>query len=124
MALSEIQHRHVSQLLTEYCEARVPPTVRDQVRLGFRVLDHAVVLLESRPSIQSPHDWVDLDIAKFRYVKSTGTWKLSCKFRDDRWRAYKPLPEAATFEELLREVEEDPTCIFLGITRLREQPVT
>ena len=114
MGLSEIQLRHVSQLLTEFCRARVPAHAKDQVKLGFRSLGQSVVLFESRLAGPSPKDWLDLDVAKFRYVKSTGSWKLFCKFRDERWHAYEPLGEAATFEELLREVDADPTCIFWG----------
>ncbi len=55
-----------------------------------------------------------MDIAKFRYVHARRVWRLYCKFSDGRWRSYQPYPEAATFEELLHEVEDDPTGIFWG----------
>ena len=114
MALPDIQRAQVTKLLSNFCEERVPAAVRDQVRMDFRVRGHDVELFESRPAFAAPHDWQDVDVAKFRYVKSRGVWKLYCKFRDGRWRAYQPRPEAATFEELLREVDADPTCIFWG----------
>lgn len=49
MALSEIQQAEVNRRLGAFCEARVPPSVRNQVRVSFRIQGTEVVLFEERP---------------------------------------------------------------------------
>jgi hypothetical protein len=53
-------------------------------------------------------------IAKFTFVKASGRWRLFCMFRDLKWRAYEPLPDAPTLAPLVAEVKRDPTHIFWG----------
>lgn len=112
--LSELQRAQVTKLLTEFCEERVPPAIRDQLRHGFRIEGNAVELYESRPGFRPPHDWQELAVAKFRYVASRRQWRLYCQYRDLKWHEYEPRPSAASFEALLREVIKDSTGIFWG----------
>jgi hypothetical protein len=112
--LSEIQQAQVSRLLADYCEASVRPDVRDKLRLGFRITGNAVVLFEARPAFEAPREWHESPFAKFVYVKSRGQWQLYCQHRDLKWHRYQRLHGAATFEELLAEVDSDPTGIFKG----------
>ena len=113
MPLSDIQRAHVAKLLDEYCD-RVPLKVRDQLQLKYRVEGYSVELYEWRPVWDDPSRWMEEPVAKFRFVKSAGRWRLYCQFSDLKWHRYDPLPEAATFGELLREVDRDPTGIFKG----------
>ena len=53
-------------------------------------------------------------VARFRYVQSRRVWRLYCQYRDLRWHEYEPLFEARSFDDLLTEVDEDPTGIFWG----------
>lgn len=114
MALSAIQRAHVENRLSEYCETRIRPEVRDRLRLNFRITDNEVVLFEERPRFLKPKEWGEEPVAKFRYVKSRNVWRLYCQFSDLRWHEYRSLHEADDFETLLAEVDEDPTCIFWG----------
>jgi hypothetical protein len=114
VALSEIQEAEVNRRLGAFCQARVPPDVRNQVRLGFRILRSDVVLFEERPAFQPPHEWREMHIAKFRYVGTKKLWRLYCQHRDLRWHSYEALPEAPSFKRLLDEVASDPTGIFWG----------
>lgn len=114
MALSEIQQAQVTKRLAAFCESRVPATVRSKVRLGFRIKSSEVVLYEERPAFQTPHEWREMVVAKFKYVTAQQTWCLYCQHRDLRWHVYMALPEARTFEKLLDEVAADPTGIFWG----------
>jgi hypothetical protein len=114
MALSEIEQARIAQRLSAYCDARVPSHVRNQLRLGFRITGHDVLLFEERPAFRPPHDWQELPVAKFRYVRSRDVWQLFCQHRDLRWHTYEPMPSARTFESLLQEVDSDPTGIFFG----------
>ena len=114
MPLSEVQHAHVSKLLRAYCESRVPLHVRDKVRMEFRIHGNAVDLFERRPRWDAPKVWHEENVARFRFVATRKRWWLYCQMRDLKWHRYEPLPEAATFDALLREVDRDPTCIFWG----------
>ncbi len=113
MPFSEIERPRLRKILAKWVE-EVPIHVRHQVRNGFRIEPNAVVIFESRPSFQSPHEWRDEDIAKFRFVRAAKEWRLFCQFRDLKWRAYEALPSADTFYELFAEVRRDPTGIFWG----------
>ena len=67
MALSQIQQARVTKRLTAFCDARVPPNVRDKLRVGFRIKGNEVVLFEERPELHT-----------------LGVWRLYCQHRD-RW---------------------------------------
>jgi DUF3024 family protein len=114
MALSEIQQAEVARRLGAFCQARVPPEVRNQVRLGYRITGSAVVLFEERPAFQPPHEWREMAVAKFRFVGTQNVWRLYCQHRDQRWHSYQALPAAPSLKELLDEVDADPTGIFWG----------
>ena len=114
MALSQIHQAQVTKQLTAFCDARVPPTVRDKLRVGFRIKGNEVVLLEERPEFHPPHKWREMEVAKLKYIGTQGVWRLYCQHRDRRWHAYEALPEASSFAKLLNEVDEDPTGIFWG----------
>jgi len=114
VALSEIQQAQVTKRLAAFCDSRVPATIRSKVRLGFRIKSSEVVLFEERPAFEAPHEWREMEVAKFKYVTAQQTWRLYCQHRDLRWHAYVALPEARTFEKLLDEVASDPTGIFWG----------
>lgn len=113
MPFSDLDRARLTKLLTAWSE-EVPVHVRDRLRHGFRIGTNDVVIFASRPYFRPPHDWMDHEVAKFRYVAAAGEWRLFCKFRDGRWRAYQPLPSAPSFEMLFAEVRRDPTCIFWG----------
>ena len=114
MALSDIQRADITKRLTEYCDAKVPERVRDQVRLCFRIGASDVVLFEERPRFNRPKEWGEENVAKFRYVASRREWWLYCQYSDLKWHEYRPRFAAARFQTLLQEVDEDPTGIFWG----------
>lgn len=113
MPFSDLEHARLRKTLTAWAE-EVPVHARDQIRHGFRIGANDVVIFETRPHFQPPHEWVELEVAKFRYVRAAKEWRLYCRFRDLRWCAYEPFPSARSFEELFAEVRRDPTNIFWG----------
>lgn len=42
MALSEFEKKRVEKLLTAYCENKIPPDLRDQIRIEFRIRGNEV----------------------------------------------------------------------------------
>lgn len=114
MALSEMQRAQVTKRLGAFCAVRVPAAARDQVRLTFQITGSEVTLFEERPAYLAPNKWERSPIAKFKYVGTQRLWRLYCQRRDLRWHVYDDLPTAASFNQLLDEVAEDPTGIFWG----------
>jgi DUF3024 family protein len=114
MGIPDTQRRAISTLLTDYCAPHPSPEVRRQLRHGFEMGPHQVILFEERPRFDHPKEWLRQDVAKFRWYQSRREWHLYCQFRDLKWRSYEPRPWARRFETLLAEVETDPTGIFWG----------
>jgi hypothetical protein len=51
---------------------------------------------------------------RFRYYSGLKEWRLFWRDRNSKWHAYHEAPPAARFEDLLTEVDADPTGIFWG----------
>ena len=59
-------------------------------------------------------EWTRSPIARLRYVKTTGVWSLYWRDRNSRFHAYDLAAATASIEELLAELDRDPTAIFWG----------
>jgi hypothetical protein len=112
--ISPFQVTRVSKILEAFCDDRVPPEVRDQVELRFRFEGNSVILFERRPAFQRPGDWTEIQIARFRYFVGRQEWALFWSDRNSKWQRYDLIPDSPSFEDLLTEVDSDPTCIFWG----------
>ena len=84
MALPEVVRARVEKRLREYCENKVPPEMRDKLRLGFKVRGNSVTLFEERPSFFNPSEWIDIVVAQFRYDLKKKEWKLYWPDRNSR----------------------------------------
>ncbi len=111
MALSEFTLKLVEKKLGEYCAGRVHEALCHTVRLGWAIEGDLVTLFEERPGLLDPETWVRLDMARFRFDGRTKKWSLFYVDADSTWRSYYLKPRA-DFECLLREVDEDPVCVF------------
>ena len=111
MALSEFTLKLVETRLGEAFAGHAHEAKRHRVRLGYAVEGDCVTLFEERPGLLDPETRVRLDVARFRFDGRTKTWSLYWTDADSAWRAY-PLKSKSNFEELLREVDEDPVRVF------------
>ena len=98
-----------------WCRARVPDHVRDQVRVEADLAERHLTIVECRPprrpaSVLNGHG----SIARLRYTKATRLWSLYWRDRSLKFHAYDRVPASASVEELLAEVDRDPTAIFWG----------
>ena len=114
MALPEHTRGIVEKLLSVYCEAQVPPHVRDQLRIGFRFRGHSVTLFEERPGFVDPDQWTELVVAQFRMDKVTFEWSLFWADRNSRWLPHKEFTPTRNFEAALKEVDANPHGMFWG----------
>jgi hypothetical protein len=114
MAIPVLLKKRIELRLANYCEARIPPRVRGQIRLGFRFRGHSVTLFEERPLLRDMDHWIESVVAQFRYDPETIQWRLYCADRNSRWHVYWDLDPSLDFDRLLKEVDDDPTGIFWG----------
>ena len=114
MSLPDTVKHQVETVLRAFCERRVPPEVRDKVRLTYDFRGNAVTLYEDRPQWTDPSQWGHLAIAQFRFDTANGQWTLYCADRNAKWCEYLDADPASRFESLLEEVDKDPTGIFFG----------
>lgn len=114
MALSELTRKQIDRILTKYCSERLPVYLHDQLRLGFKFRGNSVTLYEERPGFGKPEIWVEIVVAQFRFNPGTKKWVLYYPDRNSKWHEYEMIEPSRNFETLLKEVHEDPTCIFWG----------
>ena len=75
-----------------------------------------LTVVECRPPWRADDgsEWTRHPIARFRYTQSTGQWSLFWRDRNLRFHAYDLVSQTPRLEDLLREVDRDPTAIFWG----------
>jgi hypothetical protein len=73
----------------------------------------ALVCRREPLSPKGPADWSRLPIAQLRYDADNHLWTLYWADRNDRWHRYDDI-DSGTADELLDEINDDPTCIFWG----------
>ena len=99
-----------------WCRARVPDSALRQVRVECEVAPRHLTIVELRPPWRADLDpeWSRTPIARLRYTKTTGTWSLYWLDRNLKFHAYDMAPPSPRVEDLLVELDRDPTCIFWG----------
>jgi hypothetical protein len=114
MAFTEIELKYIKNTVGKMCQKRSPEQFRDKLRYVYGVKGHDVVVSEERPRWDNPQEWSTLPVAKFKYVRTEGVWKLYWMRRDLKWHLYEMPPRAKTLEALVKEVYSDPHGAFFG----------
>jgi hypothetical protein len=97
-------------------DQRVPEHVRDQVRVECEVAPRHLTIVESRPPWDGSagQEWTRFPIARLRYTKADKSWTLYWRDRNLRFHIYDKLAPSSRVDDLLDEIERDPTAIFWG----------
>ena len=99
-----------------WCRARVPELVRNEVRVEADIADRHLTIVECRPPgrMSGAPEWTRFPIARLRYTRGTRRWSLYWRDRNLQFHEYDRVPASANVEDLLAEVDSDPTAIFWG----------
>lgn len=114
LSLPELTRKRIETLLSNFCDKRFPPEVGNKIKLTFEFRGDTATLFEDRPVWNDPTQWTHSSVAQFRIDTETLKWSLYCRDRNSKWHFYDGIKATASFEELLIEVDEDPTGIFWG----------
>ncbi len=99
-----------------WCEQRVPAHVRDQVKVECDAGLRHLTIVECRPPWRKDAgaEWIRFPIARLRHTKATGQWSLYWRDRHLRFHAYDRTVPSPHIDDLLQEIDRDPTAIFWG----------
>jgi hypothetical protein len=102
--------------IRRWANRRVPEHAQDQVRLEVDVSDRTVTILECRPPWRPEYgpDWTRFPIARLRYTKSRSRWSLYWRDRNLKFHEYDLADPTTNIQDLLSEIDHDPTGIFWG----------
>jgi hypothetical protein len=108
------QHR-----ITRWLQARnddLPDAARDKIRYEVDLTATTVTILECRPPWRPDYgpNWTRFPIVRLRYTKTRRQWSLYWRDRNLRFHLYELAPASSSVEDLLAEVDLDPTGIFWG----------
>ena len=112
MALPELDVARAQR----WCAARVPEHARHQVRLECQLAPQHLTILERRAPWRedSGPEWTSFPIARLRYTIADKSWTLYWRDRNLRFHSYDRLTPSQRVEDLLTEIDQDPTRIFWG----------
>lgn len=101
--------------IKRFCHERTPPEFRNEMRLEVVVRGNSVTIQDCRPLFHGePGEWTRMKIAQLRFDPANAAWALYWADRNSRWHRYHDLEPTMVLDEVLAEIDEDPTCIFFG----------
>lgn len=115
MPLPALVKTLIEKKVGDFCKKRVPAHVLDKINLSYKIRGNSVTIFENRaPWRPDWEEWTSMAIAQLRYDNNTGEWTLYCADRNDKWFEYLDMEPTKNIDEILIEIDEDPTGIFWG----------
>ncbi len=114
MPLPELIRKSAEKILSRYCEEKIPPCARQQLRLVYQIRDDNATLYEERPLLSDPERWLAAPIAQFRFNHELRQWSLHVSDRNHCWHLYANIGPTLNLSRLLQHLDEDPFRIFWG----------
>lgn len=100
--------------LEAYCARICPPSARNAVNIGYRLVHDRATLFEWRPICGVPGTRRALPFAQLRWSAPDNLWRLYRAMDGGQWRRVADVAATRSFIELLRFVDADPRGYFFG----------
>ena len=119
MALPELDIARVQR----WCTTRVPEHALHQVRVECQIAPRHLTIVERRTPWREEFgpEWTRFPIARLRSTRTSKTWSLLWRDRNLRFHEYDRLASSERVDDLLSQIERDPTAIFLGVDAQRAE---
>ena len=114
MSFSELELKRIDRVVGDFCRSHSPVEHRDKVRTEYRVSGHEVLIFETRPAFRDPSHWIEHGIAKLRFIRTAGEWRLFWHRASLKWKSYEPMASSRDMTELVDEIDRDPSACFFG----------
>ena len=114
MPLPEFTRKLIEVKLFKYCLNRIPEEARHNVKLNFKINENEVTLILTRPYFRNPSKWAERSVAQIRFDNNIKRWQLFFIDKKNSWRPYDLIQPSADFDDLLKELDRDPTGVFWG----------
>ena len=114
MFFSELELKRIDRTVGDLCRRRSPAEHREHVRIEYRVSGREVLIYETRPAFREPSQWIEHGIAKLRFVRTAGEWRLLWQRASLKWQSYEPLASSRDVAVLVAEIDRDPYACFFG----------
>lgn len=116
MAFPETIRFQVNKLVGEYCEKRVLPHIRDEIKLVYEVRGNAVTIFETRPPWheEAGPEWTKTKIAQMRWDPEAKLWSLWWADRNGKWLSYRDFDASPNLRDCLWQLDNDKTGAFWG----------
>lgn len=109
--LIDIREREIKSFMAR---RRPPEEIRDKLDLGYSFENNVLEIYEIRPLWDGTGRKIRSQVAKTRYIKSRGVWKIYWRRASGKWELYEPRQEVQELSEFLRIVDEDEYACFWG----------
>jgi hypothetical protein len=113
MPFSEIELARIDRLVGGLCARRNRPEFKEQLSFEYRVKGHDVTVFERRPKWRGT-GITEHGVAKLRFVRRAGEWRLFWMRADLKWHSYTPAASSTDLPTLVAQVDTDPNGCFFG----------
>ena len=109
---SSLEIQLIDKVVGQFCEGRISPRIRDELRLTYTIRNHDVVIVEER-LVKNSANRITIEIAKLRYMRVRNEWQLYWQRANGKWWPYEP-HFFSTLDESIREIDLDSDGCFFG----------
>jgi hypothetical protein len=88
--------------------------MKDRMKVHYKIRGSNVTIFESMPHLLYKNKWVDISVGQMRFDSKSNDWTLYYQDSSDRWHIYDEIEPSKNLQDLLDEIDEDPTGIFWG----------
>ena len=112
--MDELNRHKILKIVGDFCENRIPPHIKNEIKLLFKIRGNDVNIIESRPHWQDSSIWTEMPIAKIRYLPKTMLWQLHWIRANGKWQKHPELEPCKDLMKVITEIDKDPLHVFWG----------
>ena len=115
MAFNAAETKKIEATMSAWIERERPPLhIREQLDLGFRIVNQSVDIFETRPHWENATEKTITPVARATYVRARDHWRILWMRADAKLHRYEALPEVASLDAFLKVVKDDKHGCFFG----------